>query len=347
MKREEVAVIVIAALLIAGSFIASLTAGREDAMDCPERMAIELPSACDTTGGLVIGYNYFLLDRYAKDHGLDCGIVISRRGEHYLDSLRAGAVDLVAIPCSSEIPDSVEVSIPIDGISLWAVRKEDGKILRDLNSWLQTFFDSEEHLSRRESFLNCYNPVSKAASGKKSRVLSPYDDIVRAYADSIGWDWKLITAVMFQESRFRIEARSCRGALGLMQMMPATARKWCNGNPVDPENSIRSGSLYLKEISKIYMQVSDDPLERQKYTLAAYNAGICRVQDIINLARERNICTSQWDSVITVIPEMRDTLAVSASDTVKLGVFQGRETMAFVDRVMCLYEAFDKIYIEQ
>ena len=347
MKKEEVAAIIIAALLIAGCYISSLFANCDRDVDFPKRMAIELPASCDTTGGLVIGYNYFLFEHYAKDYGTDCEIVISRRGEHYLDSLRAGAVDLVAIPCSSEIPDSVEVSIPIDGISLWAVRKEDERELRNLNSWLESFFDSEEHLARRTSFLNTYNPFRKAASGKKSGALSPYDEIVKAYADSIGWDWKLITAVMYQESRFRIEARSCRGALGLMQMMPATARKWCNGNPVDPENSIRSGCLYLKEISRTYRQVSDNPRERQKYTLAAYNAGIGRVQDIINLARERNICTSQWDSVITVIPEMRDTLAVSASDTVKLGVFQGRETMAFVNRVMCLYEAFDKIYIEQ
>ena len=54
-------------------------------------------------------------------------------------------------------------------------------------------------------------------------ALSPYDDIVRKYAMRYDFDWRLIVAVMFQESRFNPAASSFAGAQGLMQVLPGTA----------------------------------------------------------------------------------------------------------------------------
>ena len=66
------------------------------------------------------------------------------------------------------------------------------------------------------------------------------------------------------------------------------------------------------------------------------------MDDILNLARLRGVDCSRWDSVVSVIPEMTDQ-AVLDSGAVKRGPFKGRETIAYVDSVMAIYEEFKRI----
>jgi membrane-bound lytic murein transglycosylase F len=60
------------------------------------------------------------------------------------------------------------------------------------------------------------------ASGR----ISPYDDLIRKYSEEIGWDWRLLASMIYQESRFLPDAQSWAGADGLMQLMPNTARRF-------------------------------------------------------------------------------------------------------------------------
>lgn len=345
--KHEITALAVTLALIAGSFAASLHIRKPEALT-HLRCAIELGEACDTTPGLLTGYNYHLLERFAADNGQALDISLSRRGDSYLDSLKRGVVDIVAVPCGT-VPadDSLDVSIPVDSISLWIVPSKSGALLKSINRWLDKYHKSDTYIPTRTAFLQTYDPLKKARAGRKTPVLSPYDSIITRYADTLGWDWKILEAVVYQESRFRIDARSHRGAIGLMQMMPYTAGKWCDGDLVNPERSIRAGTMYLKSLSGRYTGISSIPEERVKFTLAAYNAGEGRIKDVINYARLNGVSTEYWDSVVTVIPGMRDTLAMSRTDTVKLGVFQGFETINYVDRVMSLYEAFNEIYIPE
>ena len=69
--------------------------------------------------------------------------------------------------------------------------------------------------------------------------ISPYDSLFRTYADTIGWDWKMLAAVAYVESKFDTAATSAVGAMGLMQMMPQTARAMGipEGMERDPDES--------------------------------------------------------------------------------------------------------------
>ena len=98
----------------------------------------------------------------------------------------------------------------------------------------------------------------------------------------------------------------------------------------------------LSKLLKRYSKVAADSKESFKYALAAYNAGIGRVDDIIRLAELRGVDTSHWDKVIEVIPEMNDE-AVVDTGAVRLGAFKGKETISYVDRVISIYDQFRRI----
>jgi hypothetical protein len=99
----------------------------------------------------------------------------------------------------------------------------------------------------------------------------PYRDLIAKYCQQYQMDWKLVAAVIKVESNFNPKAVSPKGAQGLMQLMPSTQKEEGVINPFVPEENIRGGVHYLKKM----LDAFQGDLE---LTLAAYNAGIGRVQ---------------------------------------------------------------------
>ena len=172
-------------------------------------------------------------------------------------------------------------------------------------------------------------------------VISPYDSLIKVYSDSVGLDWRLVAAVIYHESKFDNDVRSRRGATGLMQMMPSTAEWLGAGDISDPIEGVRIGTIYLKRIHNAYRNHTDDPVERLKFALAAYNAGVGRIQDCIKFAAIRGVDSSNWDNIVALIPEMNDD-AILEIDTIKFGKFKGDETIAYVENVLSKYEQYKR-----
>lgn len=124
-----------------------------------------------------------------------------------------------------------------------------------------------------------------------------------------------------------------------MQMLPSTARRFDVDDLLDPEESIKAGVAFLLRLQRMFTEQAATADELCKFTLAAYNAGEGRLRDCISYARSKGKDASTWEELVSIIPEMRDEANVQ-TDTVKLGVFQGDETMAYIDSVMSIYNAF-------
>jgi soluble lytic murein transglycosylase-like protein len=93
-----------------------------------------------------------------------------------------------------------------------------------------------------------------------------YEDLIVEHARLNGVRPSLVRAVVQVESAFNPTAVSAKGALGLMQLMPATARHFHVGNPFNPVENVRAGVAYLKELLVRYNN-------KEELALAAYNAG--------------------------------------------------------------------------
>ena len=105
--------------------------------------------------------------------------------------------------------------------------------------------------------------ATRPAAAARSRA---YDDLIAEHARQNGVRADLVRAVMQVESAFNPLARSPKGALGLMQLMPATIRQYNVRNPFDPADNVRAGVAYLRELLDRYQN-------DERLALAAYNAG--------------------------------------------------------------------------
>jgi membrane-bound lytic murein transglycosylase F len=127
----------------------------------------------------------------------------------------------------------------------------------------------------------------------KRRVISPFDALLQTYAERYDFDWRLIAAQIFQESRFDPRAVSSGGATGLMQMLPDTAKSLGFRNISEPESAIHAGVKYLYKLRNEF----DDQVpagERTWFALAAYNAGYERVERARRLAAKLQLDPNRW-----------------------------------------------------
>jgi soluble lytic murein transglycosylase len=118
--------------------------------------------------------------------------------------------------------------------------------------------------------------VQEAKPGWWERLWYPlrYEQIVRGHADNYSLDPALLAAVIYQESKFKADARSTSGAIGLMQLLPDTAKgialhtggsAFRVDDLYDPEINVRYGAWYLRHLLRKYRD--------ERSALAAYNAG--------------------------------------------------------------------------
>lgn len=107
------------------------------------------------------------------------------------------------------------------------------------------------------------------AAGAMLAVKTAYDPLIESAASRHDVDARLVKAVIQVESAFQPRARSPKGAMGLMQLMPTTARQYSSRNPYDPASNIEAGTKYLKRLLGEF----ELPL-----ALAAYNAGEAAVR---------------------------------------------------------------------
>ena len=193
-----------------------------------------------------------------------------------------------------------------------------------------------------------HSRVSDPAESRLSHAAERYGPLVRKYSDAFGMDWALVMAVIHQESKFDHQAVSRTGAYGLMQIMPVTQAELSDKLGVDetvtPRNNIKAGIYHLR---KLYGQFHASGREdRVRLTLAAYNAGIGRIQDAQHIASYLGNDPNRWESVKQALPLLsRNSYTLHAriwpDGKPSSGYFRNaRETSEYVDAVTDYYQDY-------
>lgn len=174
--------------------------------------------------------------------------------------------------------------------------------------------------------------------------ISELDNHFREAADSIDWDWKLIAAICYTESKFDSTAVSHVGAYGVMQMLPKTLRSL--GVPdslhTDTRTNINAGARYLKKLERIFRRIKNFD-ERLNFVLASYNAGIGQVNDAMALAQKYGKSRYIWHGVDTFL--ILKKYPEYYNDSVfKTGSFNSSdETLQFVEKVTKRWKRYQRL----
>ncbi len=167
---------------------------------------------------------------------------------------------------------------------------------------------------------------------KKFRELIAY---FRKYGDQYGLDWMLMAAQGYQESRLDHNARSPVGAIGVMQVMPATGKELKVGDITQVDPNIHAGVKYIRfMIDQYYKNEPMDDLDKGLFAFASYNAGAGRIQQLRKETATRGLDPNVWFHNVERL----------AAEKI------GRETVTYVSNIYKYYIAYtlvQKEYLER
>lgn len=277
---------------------------------------------------------------------------------HTLDPDTIAPEDLIDMVADGEIPLTVldsdiarlhggyhaninsEVAVSLDQRAAWAVAPSRACLADEINRWAA---DGQPAAHRLELLKQYYQlgKLERTSFGTidftDGTMSADYDPIFRRYAPQINWDWRMLAAQAYTESRFNPKARSFAGARGLMQIMPRTGRAYGLKNPASPDQSVRAAVSYLDDLDRMFRNKVPDPDERKKFVLAAYNAGQGHIFDAMRLAEKHGLNPQVWDENVEKAVLMLANPQHYNDNVVKYGYLRGRETFDYVDRIMTLY----------
>ena len=171
--------------------------------------------------------------------------------------------------------------------------------------------------------------------------ISPFDHLFKQYADSIGWDWRMLAAVAYVESHFNPDVHSKNGARGLMQLMPRTAANFgCPDSLLDnPERNLRAGVFLLADLEK-KLRRKNIEADLVYFTLAGYNAGLGHIYDAIVLADSLGYDPTMWYSNVETCLKKKAEPEYYNLPYVRLGRYNGKGAVRYVQEVLDYFEVF-------
>ena len=231
---------------------------------------------------------------------------------------------------------NTNLAVSFDQRASWAVRKTSPLLSEAADRWHKENMTSPAYKASAKKYFEMskrlpHGPILSIKDGK----ISHFDHLFKKYAPEVGWDWRVIASLAYNESNFDTTAVSWVGAKGLMQLMPRTARAMGipEGKEQNPEESVKAATKYLAQIARSFNKVTN-PEEKMKFVLGAYNAGIGHVFDAMALAEKYGKNKYIWDENVASFILLKSNEEYFNDPVCKNGYFRGRETYNFVKDIL-------------
>ena len=191
-----------------------------------------------------------------------------------------------------------DLAIRTGGEVAWAVRKGNPQLKAMLDEFAVAV-TSGKYVKQREriyaNYLKNTQFVKDAASEKERRKFLSLIDFFQKYGDKYDVDWLLMAAQGYQESALNQKARSHVGAIGVMQIMPATGKELKVGDIRKVEANIHGGIKYMRwMIDQYYGKEPMTRLDKALFAFASYNAGAGRISQLRREAAQRGLDPNVW-----------------------------------------------------
>jgi membrane-bound lytic murein transglycosylase MltF len=268
--------------------------------------------------------------------------------EDLLEMVNAGLVSFIVVdehkaaawePVFENVKLYPDIAVRTGGETAWAFRKNSPKLKEMINRFVAGHKQGTmlfNVITKR--YLKGTKWVKNALSEKEFQKFQNAVQFFRKYADKYDFDWLMIAALAYQESRIDQSLRSPAGAIGVMQMLSATAEdpNVNISNIEELENNIHAGIKYLRFIRDRYFEKeSMNEANKMLFTFAAYNAGPARVAKLRSEAEKKGLDPNVW---------FRNTEIIASKRI-------GRETVQYVSNIYKYYTAYrliiDKLQLKK
>lgn len=297
---------------------------------------------------------YNRLRNLAEENGININIVLADdtlSTEELISQVADGEIDYTIADdniaaLNKEYYSNLDIDTKISNQQriAWAVNKNSVELLDKLNNWLVEYRKTLEFKVIYERY---YEHKNYYKSRRQSKFLlkdggkiSQYDNIIKKYANIINWDWRLISSIVFQESKFINEDTSWAGAVGLMQILPETGAAYGVNDLLDPEKNIQVGVKYLKWLDEYWKRKVHDKNERVKFVLASYNLGYGHIDDARRLAIKYGADSTKWSDNVESYLMKKSSEKFYNDNVVRNGYCRCKETLQFVKDIIQRYERY-------
>jgi membrane-bound lytic murein transglycosylase MltF len=215
----------------------------------------------------------------------------------------------------------------------WAFRKNSPQLKARLDDFARrhgkgTAFGNQKF----REYLKNVKYVQNAASKQELAKFLHTIHFFQKYAARYDFDWLMLAAQGYQESRLDQNVKSAVGAIGVMQVMPDTGNEQKVGDIRQIENNIHAGTKYMRTLlDRYFPDAKFDPLNRCLFAFAAYNAGPARVAGLRKVAASRGLDPDVWFNNVEVIAAERI----------------GQETVRYVSNIFKYYVAYQLVVEQQ
>jgi membrane-bound lytic murein transglycosylase MltF len=225
-----------------------------------------------------------------------------------------------------------DVKVRTGGELAWMIRKDSPKLKEELDAFLMRFAKSGQRSDILARYLKNTRWAKGATSPEDMKRFEQTIALFRKYGEQYEWDYLLLMAQGYQESELKQSARSPVGAIGVMQVMPATGKDMRVGDINEIEPNVHAGVKFLRAMmNEYYAKEPMDQLNKGLFTFAAYNAGPGRVRGLRRTAAERGLNPNVWFNNVELI----------AAEKI------GRETVTYVSNIYKYYLAYQMIEDER
>jgi len=257
--------------------------------------------------------------------------------EDILEMMNAGLVSMTVIDSHKgtfwvrifkDLKLHLDLKVRTGGETAWAIRKNSPKLKEMINGFVKTH---KVGTLFGNILVNKYYKntrwVRNSLSGEELRRFRQAVDLFQKYSDEYEFDWLMIAALAYQESRIDQSKRSPAGAVGVMQLLPSTA---ADPNVAIPniekmEPNIHAGVKYLHFLRNRYFEAEPmDNVNKTLFTFASYNAGPARVAGLRKEAGGAGLDGNVWFRNVEILAARRI----------------GRETVDYVGNIYKYYIAY-------
>ncbi len=220
----------------------------------------------------------------------------------------------------------------------WAVRAEHSELLVAVNQYHAQIKRSGLWKILHEKYFTTSRFLRSAESTIFSNRLSRYDSLIARYAEQAGFDWRLIAALVFEESRFDHTRVSPSDAYGLMQVTEVAAREVGVENFLTPHSNLEAGTKYLLFLLQQFPDGKTQ--DRLALALSGYLLGPSRVRAVQRLAHTLGYDPYCWkDSMESVFPLMEDA---EYYQRINANFIPGSEAVQYVNAILERYELYTR-----